>query len=253
MHDILFTLQLYCLYLVNRTKDRFAFLAIWKGTIEMKHLKRVLSITLAGCLAACTFLVGVGATDATSVQTNKDSIAYLELESVPQAMWDSILQARRTIIYGGQAWTVNGATQIVHADGTTEMLPEFKDLYPGWEVPPSSFVQATVACVSSVRTNHCEGNVHLKLANNLLDTPAFYAFTSTGEPLNAYAKTLPGDRCNIGFTNEYTFQDEGWTPNLAKGDKHQLKNPQAGVRYSARASVHTSNEVGWARMVVEPA
>lgn len=218
----------------------------------MKNLKKVLNISLAGCLVACTFLVGAGATDIASVQTTKDSIAYLELESVPQAMWDSILQARRTIIYGDQAWTVNGATQIIHADGTAEMLPEFKDLYPGWEVPQSSFVQATVACVSSARTNHYEGNVHLKLADNLLN-PAFYAFTSTGKPLNAYAKTLPGDRCNIGFTNEDTFRDVGWTPNLAKGDIHQLKNPEAGVRYSARASVYNASEVGWARMIVAPA
>lgn len=64
-----------------------------------------------------------------------EQLAYLDLESAPEALRPQILRARLPIIYGKQGWTVDGLGSVQHADGTAEKLPEFSDLWPDWTVP----------------------------------------------------------------------------------------------------------------------
>ena len=63
-------------------------------------------------------------------------LAYLDLESAPEALRPQILRARLPIIYDvKQGWSVDGAADVMHSDGTVEKLPEFSDLWPEWTVP----------------------------------------------------------------------------------------------------------------------
>lgn len=63
--------------------------------------------------------------------------AYMELEGQPEAVQEKILEARKEIIYqhswvadGLSGWVVDGQTGAVK-----EILPQFSELFPGWEVP----------------------------------------------------------------------------------------------------------------------
>lgn len=61
-------------------------------------------------------------------------LAYLDLESAPEALRPEILRARLPIIYGQQGWTVDGVASVFGPDGEGK-LPEFSDLWPEWTVP----------------------------------------------------------------------------------------------------------------------
>ena len=55
------------------------------------------------------------------------------------ALWDLIMDARAQFIYGSQGWTVDGVVCVIDLEtGEAETLPEFSDLFPGWEVPSAS-------------------------------------------------------------------------------------------------------------------
>ena len=73
----------------------------------MNRFRKILSAALAGCMAVSALMMSAGAAN-TGTET-----------------------AREEVIYGGQAWTVNGAAAIQHSDGTVEPVPEFSALYPG--------------------------------------------------------------------------------------------------------------------------
>ena len=73
------------------------------------------------------------------VPTFEEAFAYLDYDSVPDDVKDLILEARRHIVFGKDSWTVNGCVSIKNSDGTVEKLPEFKDLYPGWDLKQLSY------------------------------------------------------------------------------------------------------------------
>ena len=77
----------------------------------MNRFRKIRSAALAGCMAVSALMMSAGA-------------ANIGTEA-----------AREKVIYGSQAWTVNGAVTIQHSDGTVEPVPEFSALYPGWTVP----------------------------------------------------------------------------------------------------------------------
>ena len=58
----------------------------------------------------------------------------MSLEGASPELAEKILDSRWELVYGHQAWTVNGAVSIRHEDGTIEQLPEFSELFPGWDL-----------------------------------------------------------------------------------------------------------------------
>lgn len=77
----------------------------------MNRFRKILSAALAGCMAVSALMMSAGAAN-----TGTEA-------------------AREKVIYGSQAWTVNGAVTIQHSDGTVEQVMEFSTLYPGGTVP----------------------------------------------------------------------------------------------------------------------
>lgn len=61
-------------------------------------------------------------------------LAYADIYAAPEEWKEKILEARSEVIFS-TSWAVNGAGCIVHTDGTIEELPEFSELFPGWDVP----------------------------------------------------------------------------------------------------------------------
>ena len=73
----------------------------------MNRFRKILSTALAGCMTVSALMMSAGA-------ANTGTAAACE-----------------KVIYGSQAWTVNGAAAIQHSDGTVEPVMEFSTLYPG--------------------------------------------------------------------------------------------------------------------------
>ena len=62
-------------------------------------------------------------------------LAYVDIYTAPPEAQQAILNARARIIYGNQAWTVNGAVSVFDGEtGKVEALPEFSDVFPGWSL-----------------------------------------------------------------------------------------------------------------------
>ena len=62
-------------------------------------------------------------------------LAEMPLDTATPEMKEKILAARNEIIFG-QSWAADGVELYVERrDGTVEKVPEFSELFPGWEVP----------------------------------------------------------------------------------------------------------------------
>lgn len=205
--------------------------------------------------------------------------AYSNLEKANPKERKLIIEARKKIVYGDQPWTVDGQVAIKNKDGKIEKIPEFKELFPNWDledlkdeekIPYDTAwtIDGQVALreldgtitklpelstlmlkrkypdiVISSTTASFDGKVYLSKSSN-----AFYNFNASRNPVYSYATTLPkGSKVNIGYTNQDTNTDVGWIPNLTEYQTAVLY-PIYNVRYSVRAS--TYDNPGWAYMCV---
>ena len=98
----------------------------------MKMFKKFLSILCAACLFLA---MAVPAFATTTEPPTVEKYAHMSLEGASPELAEKILDSRWELVYGHQAWTVNGAVSIRHEDGTIEQLPEFSELFPGWDLP----------------------------------------------------------------------------------------------------------------------
>lgn len=63
------------------------------------------------------------------------SFAYMDLDTAPAELRETILKAREVIIYS-QSWVADGLeAYITSPDGTKRSVPAFSELFPGWELP----------------------------------------------------------------------------------------------------------------------
>ena len=155
------------------------------------------------------------------------------------------------VIYGSQAWTVNGAAAIQHSDGTVEQVMEFSTLYPGGTVPKQTASVSSTALdeVANVGSHSISGYYRNVYLTQDVKYKPFYSFMGNGETVSAFAVTIPGSKYNLGIYNETAQQDAGWLPNLSKDDRVLLQT-ENGVYYSIRASVPLNMPIGYSRMKV---
>lgn len=216
-------------------------------------MKKILSAALA--LSVMTSLLAFSASaDAPALVSAEDiavmsveQIAYLDLDTAAPAVQDAILEARAEIVYGDQAWTVDGAAAIYDTKtGTVTELPEFSDLYPGWDVPEMNVSMSSTGmpCMAansraaSRAAGIClEETVSLKVASAFAASEDFLIFTGDGNPIYVYAVTAPKDaRYNVGFSNG-VGHNIGWIPNIEHKAQQAMLNTSNGAHYKVRASV----------------
>lgn len=218
----------------------------------MKKLKNFLILTFVFCLAISS-IMQASATDIRSEYEANKNIAYMDINIAPADMVESILNARFAIIYGDRAWTVNGAVKIINEYGKVEKLPEFSELFPGWDLPTIDTYNDYVIGPQAIGYNEA---VELFVASNTSLSDPFYSFNGDGGEVWSYATSLPGERYNLGYFNEDTKRSVSWTPNLKlykpNGDyTGSYLTATDGVRYSVRASVFDEGDTGWATMKVQ--
>lgn len=223
--------------------------------------KRILSAILA-----CVCLLGIiGSASATDVSTSAAAeqaelskaraVAYSVIDdTTPADRQMEILTARNKIIYGDQAWTVDGAVRVFNLEtGATEELPDFYDLFPeDWELPSGAVLEQlgimpmTVSTtVSNVSYNE---NITIPLASsNNFNTPPFFEFnyiTDNG-PVGVYVSSYPGTYYNAGFLNKDINAGAGWAPGLEVGKSGcALVNYCVGTRYGVIVSVNSNSSKG---------
>ena len=173
----------------------------------MNRFRKILSAALASCMAVSALMMSAGA-------------ANIGTEA-----------AREKVIYGSQAWTVNGAVTIQHSDGT---------------------VEPALAEVANVGPHSISGYYRNVYLTQDVKYKPFYSFLGNGETVSAFAVTIPGSKYNLGIYNETAQQDAGWLPNLSKGDRVLLQTAN-DVYYSIRASVPLNMPIGYSRMKVAEA
>lgn len=218
------------------------------------RFKKFLSVVCAGCMALSVMPFASAADASISMDSSMASVkalAYMDLESAPVAMQDDILRAREQIIFGDQAWTVDGAVSLICADGTVEMLPEFSDLYPGWDIPTrdiseSNYTESLTPYSTSV---DIEEQISFTMAVTWANSKDFTQFTGTGDYVYVYAKSLPRDAYfNIGFASG-VGTNLGWCPNLNKSVGAKI-DTNAGKVYNVRGSAADKASEGKYRIAI---
>lgn len=179
--------------------------------------------------------------------TFEEAYAYLDYESAPADVKELILKARRIIVYGDTSWTVDGHVSIIHADGTEEQLPEFKDLYPDWSLEKLSLKSdsGTIDDYAPMAANFGD-NVYIPLAT--IGSNEFYSFNSGHPYTYSWADTLPGDRINIGYRDVDTNRDIGHIANLKVGGVAKCTY-STGVRIAVRCSSYDKAGHGFLNVI----
>lgn len=102
----------------------------------------------------CSLFVGmattVSATNDTGMSNSKyqaeyqaelkqaEYYAYMDLDTAPESLKHDILEARNKIIFSSNGWTQDGVRGYVCNMKTgeiVEQLPQFSELFPGWDMP----------------------------------------------------------------------------------------------------------------------
>jgi len=202
-------------------------------------MKKLLSTLLVMAVLVSSIVVQASAALTQSTFIPED-YAYLDLATASDDLVPLILEAREAIIYS-QAWTVDGACVIVRADGTIKNLPEFYDLFPGWDIPVlSDSTKAAKVPAAITRAVLFNGNVYITTPpSNTASTP-FYYINSSGRDVTTVASTIPGSSYNLGYSDS-AGNSIGWAGYLAAGYGLKLVNPTSGNTYSVRASTYSTS------------
>ena len=233
----------------------------------MKMFKKFLSILCAACLFLA---MAVPAFATTTEPPTVEKYAHMSLEGASQELAEKILDSRWELVYGHQAWTVNGAVSIRHEDGTIEQLPEFSELFPGWDLAEISRHGAQTVAVFpnslsapiSPRAIGYHGTISLAMPISGKNTKPFYYFNGTGEEIVTWAETIAAPESqkyfNVGYTNEDIPDpktglgtDIGWIPDIPVNSKIAFLSTEDGTRYGVRASASAFGVPGSAYVHVE--
>jgi hypothetical protein len=213
-----------------------------------------LALSVNGVVNASTDNVNSVANTKIQLTDFQKNYAYLYEKAANAATKKLIQKARREVIYGNVSWTVGGKVFLKNSDGTIKKLPEFKDLFPGWNLKELSQGETyqvqkstnTTVKVFNVQSNlqssgapSFQGNVYMSKYSN-----QFYQYNYSGSSGYSYAWacTLPVNTLvNIGFKNLGTNIDLGWVANLPVYTPKKYSYPgvacDQGVRYGVRCSI----------------
>ncbi|OMC73042.1 hypothetical protein BK121_09030 [Paenibacillus odorifer] len=184
---------------------------------------------------------------------SEEKLAYQDVDAAPTEWKDDILNARNSIIYS-TSWTVDGQVGYELPDGMLVALPEFSDLFPGWDVPKlkedvrkEQLTKPQTYDFHTLAANYV-GFVYLFEPSNSGASLPFYTFYSSANRVTMIGDSLPGTSYNAGFTNLNTGSDVGYANNLPQGGKLYLTKLNSNTAYGARASTYSTT--GYAQMSV---
>lgn len=214
------------------------------------NFKKIAMMGLTTMVAASAMSVGVFAADLSTndrcnataeivraaANASDSYYAYMDYDSADLYTKELILQARKNIVFGDYAWTVNGQMSVTDSNGNKTALPEFDELFPGWNL--------------SDLTTHYETTDIPSIASNLIDcnkawdvpaqtdaySASFYSFEGNGKEVYTWATTLTeGHQINFGFKNTNTDEYVGYYPGCETMQAAHITAAD-GVGYEIRCS-----------------
>lgn len=169
---------------------------------------------------------------------SENELAYCNVDEAPETWKAEILEARNAIIHS-ESWTVDGQCAVLHEDGTIEELPEFADLFPGWDVPASESKQAMNT--RGVNGVNYVGYVYLRHPGTEFTKPFYTFFPSVSKTIEMGVESFDGTSWNARYDNISTGKEVGHKIELPLTSVFLLKNPNTDYAYGAGASTY-SNE-----------
>lgn len=217
---------------------------------ESARLEPALNVVTTGFPELSKFDVGQGLTT-DSIDPSIQMVAHKAYNvNTPIEERNRILAARYAIVYGNTRWTVNGAIKLVDLYGNTQLIPEFTDLFPDWNLADireyANTLQKDKITTSPYAANF-NNNVFFDLVGSE-DAPTFYSWNSGGKQTVIIADTAPGSHYNAGVKNLDSDTDVGWIPNIEVGTGITLDYPSTNTRYGARVS--SPDKTGYGRVRV---
>lgn len=202
-----------------------------------KTLSAVLSFGMI--LTACA-----GFMPANAATMTVEDYAYMDIQTAPASLKDTILEAREEIIYS-ESWSVDGRSYITYPDGTIEVLPEFSELFPGWELPAAPEITESVEPILTRASIYWEGPVSLKAPPANTMSASFKTVPGTNGTIGTRATSFGGGTVNIGYSvNGF---DHTWTIGVSVGSYVTVFGV-SGTAYGVRAS--TNGTPGTATMEI---
>lgn len=178
----------------------------------------------------------------------KQKIAYMSLDDASPELQSVILQARKEIIFS-KSWSADGfVVEIERADGTTETLPRFSDVFPGWELPveqklgqdsvqtPMEEPNSTQQIISAFHS------VYLRNPTSQNTNP-FTHFYHEGSYIKTFVHELDTESCNIGYSDYQSGMSCGHATEVHVGEAVKISTFYDGD-YAVRASTFSSEGPG---------
>jgi hypothetical protein len=185
-----------------------------------------------------------------SANLSIEDVAYICFDESLPHIQNLILRARYEIVFSEYvSWTVDGQMYKVNDDGSTEALPEFSRLFPGWDLGQIESISIRDFSTADVYSfsDSVQAMSHLFRASGIIhrqqahvNAPVFVSVRNNLARMNWMQVTLtrmdwPIGAVNIGITNMNTGQSVGWVGNIRAGQGLLVGVPAfatAGVRAS---------------------
>ncbi|MCI8303232.1 MAG: S-layer homology domain-containing protein [Lawsonibacter sp.] len=206
-------------------------------------MKKLLSAALA-----LTMMFTLAALPAAAAPGEKlEDLAYQNLESASPEQKAAILAAREKIIYGGQSWTVDGSLSLIDLEtGAVTPLPEFSDLFPGWDLPAVQVDPPADADLIQESDKGVNANLHNSAEIGFGPAAQFAAFWGSGKAVTVTPKTGPrAGRCNLGVCSGTRQTSLGWAFGLDPRQQALQVSTEQGSFYSLRGNVFTQESQGF--------
>lgn len=224
-------------------------------------MKKVMSILLAGVMAASLFVPASAAAETVNVHDAVErgrvtkayeadlaaakEIAYQDIEQVSPEMQKEILAARETII-NNESWVADGYNAaVIDADGTATALPHFSELFPNWDAPVEKI--ESVQPPTTRKTESAYFSVYLKNPSETTDTAPFTSFPQDDvyQVKTLVSSLTSSETCNIGYSDYDTGENLAKQTYLRPGEAFVLyTDPNYSRRIGVRASTFSTPGYG---------
>ncbi|MBQ7460144.1 MAG: hypothetical protein IJS72_02115 [Oscillospiraceae bacterium] len=128
--------------------------------------------------------------------------AYLDLANADEEMKDRILKAREIIIFSS-SWVKDGEEAYVSHNGKLEKLPEFSELFPGWDYPAAP-EKKTLAEIYEMLDNQKMADSQGFVTGYAIEWDDRYVFLKVARPNRMFVE---GDIVKIDYGNANSFVD----------------------------------------------
>lgn len=228
-------------------------------------MKKVMSILLAGLLAASLFVPASAAAKTKNMHDAVErrsvtkayevdlaaakEIAYQDIEQASPKMQKEILAAREIVI-NNESWVADGYNAaVIDADGTTTALPHFSELFPDWDAPLEKI--EPVQPPKSRGTETANFSVYLNNPSETTDTAPFTTFSQDGVyQVETLVRSLTSsETCNIGYSDQDTGESLAKQTYLYPGQAFVLyTDPNFSRTIGVRASTFSTPGYGTLRV-----